>query len=94
MPLVPRSGYQPALLSATMIICVCRRVSDKTLVRHAQAGASFDDIQLDLGVATQCGKCESCARAVVAQCQLAQPVVFMHAPSPADQPSHWREAAV
>jgi bacterioferritin-associated ferredoxin len=72
-----------------MIICVCRRVSDKTLVRHAQAGASFDDIQFDLGVATQCGKCESCARAVVAQCHTQRPVAFMHGTSPADQPSHW-----
>lgn len=72
-----------------MIICVCRRVNDKTLVRHAQAGASFDDIQMELGVATQCGKCESCARAVVAQCHGEQPVAFMHALSPADQPSHW-----
>ncbi len=29
---------------------------------------AFDDIQLELGVATQCGKCESCARAVWAEC--------------------------
>jgi bacterioferritin-associated ferredoxin len=72
-----------------MIVCVCRRVSDKTLVRRAQAGASFDDIQRDLGVATQCGKCESCARAVVAQYHAERPVAFMHATSPASQPSHW-----
>lgn len=31
----------------------------------------FDDIQFELGVATQCGQCESCARDVVAQCSAA-----------------------
>jgi len=29
---------------------------------------SFDEIQFELGVATQCGRCESCARDVVAKC--------------------------
>ena len=28
----------------------------------------YPDIQLELGVATQCGKCESCARAVWSEC--------------------------
>ena len=34
----------------------------------------FDDIQFELGVATQCGKCEGCARDVVAQCSANSPV--------------------
>ena len=51
-----------------MIICVCRRISDREIARHARAGMGFDDIQFELGVATQCGKCEGCARDVVAQC--------------------------
>jgi bacterioferritin-associated ferredoxin len=51
-----------------MIVCVCRRVSDREIARHARAGMSFDDIQFELGVATQCGQCESCAREVHAQC--------------------------
>ena len=51
-----------------MIICVCRRISDREIARHARAGMGFDDIQLELGVATQCGRCEGSARAVVAQC--------------------------
>lgn len=57
-----------------MIVCVCRRVSDREIVRHAKAGMSFDDIQFELGVATQCGNCESCAREVVAQCASSHPV--------------------
>ncbi|MCB2037568.1 MAG: (2Fe-2S)-binding protein, partial [Ottowia sp.] len=38
-----------------MIVCVCNRVSDRDIVRHAHAGMGFDDIQLELGVATCCG---------------------------------------
>jgi len=51
-----------------MIVCVCHRVSDREIARHAQAGMSFDEIQFELGVATRCGRCEDCARELVAQC--------------------------
>jgi bacterioferritin-associated ferredoxin len=51
-----------------MIVCVCHRVSDKAIERAARAGAHFDEIQLELGVATQCGKCEGCARALWSEC--------------------------
>jgi len=57
-----------------MIVCVCRRVSDREIARHVRAGMDFEDIQLELGVATQCGRCESCARDVVAQCSACEPV--------------------
>lgn len=57
-----------------MIVCVCKRVSDREIARHARAGMGFDDIQFELGVATQCGQCEQCARDVVAQCNAAHPV--------------------
>ena len=57
-----------------MIICVCRRVSDREIANHVRAGMSFDDIQFELGVATQCGQCEGCARDVVAQCSATHPV--------------------
>lgn len=61
-----------------MIVCVCHRVSDREIARHARAGMSFDDIQFELGVATQCGNCESCARDVVAQCAASHPVAAIH----------------
>ena len=61
-----------------MIVCVCRRVSDREIARHARAGMSFDDIQFELGVATQCGQCEGCARDVVAQCHATHPVAALH----------------
>jgi bacterioferritin-associated ferredoxin len=63
----------------TMIVCVCRRVSDREIARHARAGMGFDDIQFELGVATQCGQCEGCARDIVAQCCASQPVAALNA---------------
>jgi len=61
-----------------MIVCVCHRVSDREIARHARAGMDFSDIQLELGVATQCGQCEGCARDIVAQCNRAAPVAAIH----------------
>ena len=61
-----------------MIVCVCRRVSDREIVRHGRAGMSFDEIQFELGVATQCGRCETCARDVVAQCSASHPIAALH----------------
>ncbi|MEX1167939.1 MAG: (2Fe-2S)-binding protein [Hydrogenophaga sp.] len=52
-----------------MIVCVCHRVSDRAIAKAARQGHSFDDIQLELGVATQCGQCESCAREVWSECR-------------------------
>jgi bacterioferritin-associated ferredoxin len=57
-----------------MIVCVCHRVSDREIARHVRAGLDFSDIQLELGVATQCGQCECAAREIVAQCSATSPV--------------------
>ena len=57
-----------------MIVCVCRRVSAREIARHARAGMGFDEIQFELGVATQCGRCETCARDIVSQCCATSPV--------------------
>ena len=51
-----------------MIVCVCHRVSDKQIHQHASEGESFEDIQIDPGVATLCGRCEDCARDAVEHC--------------------------
>ncbi len=69
-----------------MIVCVCRRVSDREIARHAHAGLSFDEIQFELGVATQCGRCESCARDVVARCGGGQQVAAIHKEEAVSQP--------
>ena len=60
-----------------MIVCLCRRISDHSITRAARSGMSFDDIQLELGVATQCGQCESGARSLVAECCSAAPVAHI-----------------
>ena len=60
-----------------MIVCVCRRISDRDIARHARAGMGFDEIHFELGVATQCGRCEDCARDVVAQCNPLHPVAAL-----------------
>lgn len=50
-----------------MIVCVCRRISDRDLQREAAACDSFDELQFCTGVATGCGRCGECARAVFEQ---------------------------
>ncbi len=52
-----------------MIVCVCHQVSDREIRRKVEAGWDFSDVQLELGVATQCGQCEGCAREVVTETQ-------------------------
>lgn len=66
-----------------MIVCVCHRISDREIARCARAGMGFDEIQLELGVATQCGRCEGCARDLVAQCNASHPVAALN---PCDSP--------
>ncbi len=66
----------------TMIVCVCNRVSDREITRQAHAGMSFDDIQLELGVATCCGRCEGCARELVEQCSTSHPIAALHLNTP------------
>ena len=68
-----------------MIVCVCRRVSDKIIAQCARSGMDFDDIQMELGVATQCGRCESCARSVWSECNRPQPVAHL-VPAGTDRP--------
>ncbi|HEU4459060.1 MAG TPA: (2Fe-2S)-binding protein [Methylibium sp.] len=47
-----------------MIVCVCHRVSDRDIRRQAQACSSFDELQVETGVSTACGRCGDCAQAV------------------------------
>lgn len=54
-----------------MIVCICHRVSESEIARQAHAGLSYEDIQIESGVGTQCGSCEGCARDLVARCAAA-----------------------
>lgn len=69
-----------------MIVCICNQVSDRQIRRCVDAGMSFNDIQLELGVATCCGSCETCARDIVAQ-QAARRAACQPALRPALGPS-------
>jgi bacterioferritin-associated ferredoxin len=56
-----------------MIVCVCRRVSDRDIARAVKQGcASFDELQFELGVATGCGACRDCAKDVFRRARSAQ----------------------
>lgn len=77
-----------------MIVCVCHRISDREIARHARAGMDFSDIQLELGVATQCGQCETCARDVVAQCSATAPVAAIQLASRIQESAAWNLSKV
>jgi len=83
----------PAKLLAAMIVCVCQRVSDRDIARHVRAGMCFSDIQLELGVATQCGRCEGCARDIVAQCSATQPVAAIQLATSILESKAWNSSA-
>jgi bacterioferritin-associated ferredoxin len=52
-----------------MIVCICLRVSDRDIAREVRDGcASFDALQLELGVGTRCGACTDCARKTFSAC--------------------------
>lgn len=65
-----------------MIVCVCHRVSDREIARHARGGMAFEDIQFELGVSTQCGQCETCVRDIVSQCSATQPMAALSGDKP------------
>jgi bacterioferritin-associated ferredoxin len=70
-----------------MIVCVCNRVSDRDIRRHAEGGCvSFDELQMSTGVATCCGQCESCARETFQQAQPSAALCYLK-PEPA-APAH------
>lgn len=60
-----------------MIVCVCHRVNAHAIARAARSGMAFDDLRLELGVATQCGKCETCARSIWSECRPDHPAAHL-----------------
>jgi bacterioferritin-associated ferredoxin len=49
-----------------MIVCVCNNISDREIRQAVDLGLStMGELRRDLGVATCCGKCASCAKQVL-----------------------------
>ena len=74
-----------------MIVCVCRRVSDQQIRQAAAEGAhSLECLQIDLGVAMQCGRCAECASRVL--CDARASGAPPHAAMTPGRPLHARGA--
>lgn len=51
-----------------MYVCICNGITDRDIRRAAADGArTLNDLQRDLGVAAGCGRCASCAHAVLCE---------------------------
>lgn len=52
-----------------MIVCVCNNISEGKIHQAVMAGATtMAELRKELGVATSCGKCHSCAKHVLREC--------------------------
>lgn len=46
-----------------MYVCICNSVTDRQIRAAVEQGVkTFGQLRAELGVATCCGRCESCAR--------------------------------
>jgi bacterioferritin-associated ferredoxin len=51
-----------------MYVCICKSVTDRDIREAASRGArTLKDLRRELGVASDCGKCASCAREVLCE---------------------------
>jgi bacterioferritin-associated ferredoxin len=51
-----------------MYICICNAITDRDIVRAAEAGArSEEDLAHELGVGLGCGCCTSCAHSLLVE---------------------------
>ncbi|MGV7210908.1 bacterioferritin-associated ferredoxin [Oxalobacteraceae bacterium A2-2] len=49
-----------------MIVCLCNNISDREIRQAVDLGlTTMAELRRDLGVATCCGKCHSCAKEVL-----------------------------
>ena len=49
-----------------MYVCICKGITDRDIREAAASGArSLKDLRRELGVASDCGKCASCAHEVL-----------------------------
>ena len=54
-----------------MYVCVCNRVTDSQILEACENGArSINCLKARLKVATNCGRCEDCAKRVIQEAQM------------------------
>ena len=79
-----------------MIVCLCRRVSDRDIRRAVQDGVrDFSALQDETGVASNCGSCHDCAQEIFNQACAQQPAcatVACAAHEPVARPMIWASA--
>lgn len=52
-----------------MYVCLCNAVTDRQIAQAVEAGATrLRDLNRELGVAAECGKCAACAKQVLHDC--------------------------
>ncbi len=55
-----------------MYICVCKAVTEKQIFQAAKAGAKHvKDLKKSLGVASECGRCATCAKSCLSDARAA-----------------------
>jgi len=52
-----------------MYVCLCHAITEHQIRDSAAAGACFEEISAQLGVATCCGQCRDHAETVIAECR-------------------------
>jgi bacterioferritin-associated ferredoxin len=62
-----------------MYVCVCRAVTERQIFQAARAGAkSLKDLRHQLGVASECGSCASCAKQCLRDANQSGHVIQIH----------------
>jgi bacterioferritin-associated ferredoxin len=58
-----------------MYICICNAITEKAVRECAQQGAcSVDQLAIELGVGSGCGRCRDCANEVLRDVQATEPL--------------------
>ena len=50
-----------------MIVCICNRISSRTIEAYAQQGLGIDALRADYGLASTCGQCLEQALSMIDQ---------------------------
>lgn len=62
-----------SLSPGPMYVCICKGITDSDIREAASCGMrTLKDLRRELGVASDCGKCASCAREVLCEARREQ----------------------